>query len=93
MLGLTLAAIAMLEQASALIWKDDGTVEISLTFPAKDPRNPLPQGVALLNAKAAEACGDKGLPVPASEPVVTGIAIANGGPQITMSGVYACRKS
>jgi hypothetical protein len=93
MLGLTLAAMAMLEQASAIIWKNDGTVEITATFTAKDPSNPIPQGGALLNAKAAEACGDKGAPVPAGEPVVTGLAITDGGPQITMSGVYACRKS
>jgi len=93
MLGLTLAAMAMLEQASAIIWKNDGTVEITTTFAAKDPSNPFPQGVAMLTAKAAKACGDKGAPVPAGEPVVTAIAIANGGPQITMSGAYACRKS
>lgn len=92
MLGLTLAAMAMLEQASAIIWKDDGTVEVTTTFAAKDPANPFPQGVALMTAKAATACGEKGAPVPTSEPVVTAIAMTGGGPQITMSGAYACRK-
>ncbi len=93
MLGLTLAAMAILEQASAIIWKNDGTVEITATFAAKDPRNPFPQGVELLNDKAKEACGDKASPAPVSEPVVTGIAMTGGKPQIAMSGIYACRKS
>lgn len=92
MLGLTLAAMAMLEQASAVVWKNDGSFEVSLTFAAADPRNPFPQGTKLLLAKATEACGDKGAPVEVAEPVVTGIALAGGKPQITMSGTYACRK-
>lgn len=50
MLGLTQAALAMLEATSAVVWKDDGTV-------------------------------------------VTGIALPNGKPQISMSGIYACCKS
>ena len=92
MIGLTLAALAMLEQSTAIIWKNDGSFEVSLTFAAADPRNPFPQGEGLLLAKAKEACGDKGAPVAVAEPVVTGIALAGGRPQISMSGTYACRK-
>jgi len=93
MLGLTLAAMAMLEQTSAIIWKNDGSFEVSITFAAADPRNPFPQGNGLLEAKAAEACKDKGSPTPVGEPVVTGIALAGAKPQISMSGTYVCRKS
>lgn len=92
MIGLTLAALAMLEQTVAILWKEDGSVEISITFIAKDPNNPFPQGESLLVAKAAAACGKKGTPVPIGEPVVTGIALAGDKPEITMSGTYACRK-
>lgn len=92
MLGLTLAAMAMLDQGSAIIRKNDGSVEVSITFVAADPSNPFPQGKGLLLAKAAEACGKKGAPVEVTEPVVTGIALAGGKPQISMSGTYACRK-
>ncbi len=93
MLGLTLAALAMLEAASSVVWKDDGTVEIAATFAADDPRNPFPQGTKLLTAKAKDACADRGEPTPVSEPVVTGIGLAKGKPQISMRGIYACRKS
>jgi hypothetical protein len=92
MLGLTFAALAMLEQASAISWKNDETVEITTSFVATDPRNPFPQGTVLLLAKAKEACGDKGAPVPVGEPVVVGITIAEGKPQVAMSGTYACRQ-
>lgn len=92
MLSLTLAALALLEQTSAIIRKNDGSFEVSITFAAQDPGNPFPQGEGLLLVKAKEACGDKGAPVAVSEPVVTGIALAGGKPQITMSGTYACRK-
>ncbi len=92
MIGMTLAALAMLEQASAVAWKNDGSFEVSLTFVAADRRNPFPQGTKLLLAKATEACGDKGAPVEVAEPVVTGIALVGGKPQISMSGTYACRK-
>jgi hypothetical protein len=92
MLSFTLASLAMLEQAAAVIWKNDGTFEVSVTFAANDPGNPFPQGEGLLKAKAAKACKDKGTPTEVSEPVVTGIAQAGGKPQISMSGTYACRK-
>jgi hypothetical protein len=92
MLALTLAALAMAEQPAAIMWKNDGTFEVSITFPANDPGNPFPQGEGLLKAKAKEACKGKGKPVAVSEPVVTGMAIAGGKPVITMSGAYACRK-
>ncbi|WP_285712910.1 hypothetical protein [Erythrobacter oryzae] len=92
MLALTLAALVMLEQSIAIIWKNDGSFEISLSFAAKDPANPFPQGEGLLLAKAREVCGDKGAPVAVGEPVVTGIAIEGGKPVIAMSGTYACRK-
>ena len=92
MLSLTLAALAMLEQSAAIIWKNDGSFEVSLSFAAKDPADPFPQGEGLLLAKAKEACGDKGTPVAVGEPVVTGIVLAGGKPQISMSGPYACRK-
>ena len=92
MLGLTLAAMAMLEATSAIIWKTDGTVEVTASFAADDPRNPFPQGEKLLTAKAKQACADKGEPVPVSEPIVTSIVLAGGKPQIAMSGTYACRK-
>lgn len=92
MLELTLAALVMLEQASAIIWKNDGTVEITTSFVATDPRDPFPQGTVLLLTKAKDACGEKGSPVPVGEPVVVGITIAEGKPQVAMSGTYACRK-
>jgi hypothetical protein len=92
MLGLTLAALVMLEQASAIIWKNDGRVEITTSFVATDPRNPFPQGTIVLLTMAKEACGDKGAPVPVSEPVVVGLTIAEGKPQVAMSGTYACRQ-
>jgi len=91
--SLTLAALAMLDQGAAIIWKNDGSFEVSVTFAATDPGNPFPQGEALLKAKAAEACKDKGTATPQGEPVVTGIAMASGKPQIAMSGIYACRKN
>jgi hypothetical protein len=92
MLGLTLASLVMLEQSAAIIWKNDGSFEVSLSFAANDPGNPFPQGEGLLLAKAKEACGDKGTPVAVGEPVVTGIAMEGGKPVIAMSGTYACRK-
>ena len=92
MLSLTLAALAMLEQSTAIIWKNDGSFEVSLSFAAKDIANPFPQGESLLLAKAKDACGDKGAPVSVGEPVVTGIAIEGGKTVIAMSGTYACRK-
>ncbi len=92
MLGFAFAALAMLEQASAIIWKNDGTVEITTTFVATEPRNPFPQGTALLLTMAKEACGEKGAPVPVSEPVVVGLTIAEGKPKVAMSGTYACRQ-
>ncbi|OBV12249.1 hypothetical protein [Erythrobacter dokdonensis] len=93
MLGLTFAALALLAQTSEIVWRDAETVEVTVTFAAKDRGNPFPQGTALLKARAAEACGDKGTPAAQGEPVVTGIAMAGGKPQVSMSGVYACRKS
>jgi hypothetical protein len=92
MLGLTLATMAMLEQATAIIWKNDGSFEVSLSFTALDPSNPFPQGEGLLLARAKEACSNKGAPVAVGEPVVTGIALEGGKPVIAMSGTYACRK-
>lgn len=92
MLALSLAALAMLEQSTAVIWKNDGSVEISLSFVAKDISNPFPQGESLLLAKVKSACGDKGAPVPVGEPVVTGISLEGGKTVIAMSGTYACRK-
>ena len=50
MLALTLAAAAMLEQSTAIIWKNDGSFEVSLSFAATDPGNPFPQGESLLLA-------------------------------------------
>ena len=92
MLSLSLAALAMLEQSTAIIWKKDGSFEVSLSFPAKDISNPFPQGESLLLAKAMSACGDKGAPVPVGEPVVTGISLKGEKTVIAMSGTYACRK-
>lgn len=90
---MTLAAFAMFEQSIAIIWKNDGSFEVSLSFAAKDPGNPFPQGEGLLLAKAKETCSNKGAPVAVGEPVVTGIAIEGGKPVIAMSGTYACRKA
>jgi hypothetical protein len=92
MFTLTLAALALLEQSTAIIWKNDGSFEVSLSFTAEDPANPFPQGEGLLLAQAKKTCGDKGAPVAVGEPVVTGIAIEGGKPVIAMSGTYACRK-
>lgn len=91
MLGMTLAALIMLQQASAT-WRDDGSVEITATFLADDPRNPFPQGRSLMDAKAAEACGDTGEPALISEPAVNAIALVQGRPQVTMSAIYACAR-
>ena len=93
MLHIAIATLAMLSGAGSAVWQDDGTVKIAVTFAAEDPRNPFPQGEKLLMAEARSACGDKGTPALVGETVVTGIAMAKSGPQISMSGTYACRKS
>lgn len=91
MLGFTLAALAMLDQGSGINWKDDGTVEISITFVAADLADPFPQGETLMVEKATEACGTKGAPAPVSDAVINGIEMT-GSSFVTMSRVYACRK-
>ena len=91
MLGFTLAALAMLDQAGGIIWKDDGTVEISITFVATDLADPFPQGETLMVEKATEACSKKGTPMPVGDPVITGIEMT-GQPFVSMSRVYTCRK-
>jgi hypothetical protein len=90
MLGQIVAALAMLVGTSAATWQDDGTVRIDITFDAKDPMNPFPQGDKLLLQQAKQACGKKGQPQQIGETVLTGISLAGTTAQVSMSGTYAC---
>ena len=91
MLGHTIVTLAMLMSANTLEWQDDKTVKIDVTFQAKDPMNPFPQGEKLLKKHAKEACADKGKPKQVGETVVTGISMAGGKPSVAMSGTYVCK--
>ena len=92
MIELTLALVAVLAQTSEVVWRDAKTVEVTVTFAASDPQDPFPEGGKLLLAEATKACGSKGTPEAQGEPIVSAIAMAGGKPQVSMSGIYACRK-
>ena len=92
MLGVTLAALAMLGHGTTVSVYDDGSFEISLWFPAKDVASLFPKGKRLLLAEARKQCGDKGAPVVVDPPVITGIDVEGKVRLVAMSGTYACRK-
>lgn len=90
MFGQAILAVALAATSSATEWQDDGSAKIDITFAAKDPMNPFPQGEKLLKKAAKEACDGKGKPKQKGDTVVTGIAFADGKPQVSMSGTYVC---
>ena len=92
MLGLTLAALAMLGHGTTISIYNDGSFEISLWFAAKDVADLFPKGERLLLAEAKMQCGDKGAPVVVHAPVITGIDVQGKTRLVAMSGTYACRK-
>ena len=91
MLGLTLAALAMLGHGTTISIYDDGSFEVSLWFAAKDIDSLFPEGKRLLKAEAKKQCGDKGAPVVVNAPVITGIDVEGKTRLVAMSGTYACR--
>jgi len=93
MLGLTLAALAMLGHGTTIGFHNDGSFEISLWFTAKDVADLFPKGERLLLAEARKECTDKGAPVVVDAPVITGIDVKGRTRLIAMSGTYGCRKS
>jgi hypothetical protein len=91
MMGFVLTGLALLAGTNGVEAQADKTITIEVSFEAEDPANPLPQGEALLLVKAKKTCGKMRQPELAGETVVTGISMATGKPNITMSGTYACR--
>lgn len=92
MLGLTLAALAMLGHGTTISIYNDGSFEVSLWFAAKDVDSLFPEGEHLLLAAAKKECGGKGAPAVVSAPVITGIDVKGKTRLVAMSGTYACRK-
>lgn len=91
MMGFVLTGLVLIAGANVADVQADETIKIEVSFDAKDPAKPFPQGEKLLKDKAKQACGKKGKPELIGETVVTGISLAGGKPNITMSGTYACR--
>jgi hypothetical protein len=91
MMGFVLTGLALLAGANMAEAQTDETITINVSFDPKDPANPFPQGEKLLQAKAKQACGKKGKPELVGDAVVTGVFMADGKPNIIMSGTYACR--
>lgn len=91
MMGFVLTGLALLTGANGAEAQTDEMIKIDVSFDARDPANPFPQGEKLLQAKAKQACGKKGKPELVGETVVTGVFMAGGKPNIIMSGTYACR--
>ena len=92
MLGLTLAALAVLGHGTTISIYDDGSFEVSLWFPAKDIDSLFSEGKRLLVAEAKKQCGDKGAPAVVAAPVITAIDVKGTTRLVAMSGTYACRK-